>query len=270
MAVQAPLTEDQDNASGTETEVSEKNLPPRTRVFFLKVPIDIVPQVSLTETVYELLASGTQQNIVLLSLWDLLRARRNGEYRAFVMNAALVIPISKSLISGIRFLTGKKAVRYMPFDFAVNLLTILEEREFSVYLLGGKRRVLQKTEKNIRQTFPRLRVVGRFVGAFKRQEATILEAIRKASPSLLLVGRGVRGGEQWIAKNGTQLNRGLRLWCSDLFDVFAERRKRPSRQTFDRGFEWLGYCFQNPLKFFRIFPYLYYKILLVIYRLFVK
>jgi N-acetylglucosaminyldiphosphoundecaprenol N-acetyl-beta-D-mannosaminyltransferase len=225
----------------------------------------------LTEVVYELLAAGKGQNIVLLSLWDLLRARRNGEYRSFVLNAALVIPISKSLIGGIRFLTGKTAVRYMPFDFVISLLAILEGREFSVYLLGGKRRVLQKTEKNIRQTFPRLRIVGRFVGAFKRQEEpTILEAIRKASPSLLLTGRGVSGGEQWIVKNNARLGGGLRLWCSDLFDVFAERKKRPSRKTFDRGMEWVGYCFQNPLKFFRIFPYMYYKLLLLLYRIFKK
>jgi N-acetylglucosaminyldiphosphoundecaprenol N-acetyl-beta-D-mannosaminyltransferase len=252
--------------------VAAENTPlQRERVHLLKVPVDILPPDRLTEVIYEFLAAGTGRNIVLLSLWDLLRARRIGEYRSFVLNAGLVIPISKSLIGGIRFLTGKTAVRYMPFDFAVNLLTILEDRELSVYLLGGKLRVLQITEKNIRQTFPRLRVVGRYIGGFKRQEeSTILQAIRKASPSLLLVGRGVGGGEQWIAKNNKHLGGGLRLWCSDLFEVFAERKKRPSRKTFDRGLEWVGYCFRNPLKFFRLFPYCYYKILLVIYRLFNK
>jgi N-acetylglucosaminyldiphosphoundecaprenol N-acetyl-beta-D-mannosaminyltransferase len=220
---------------------------------------------------YELLAAGKGQNIVLLSLWDLLRARRSGEYRSFVLQAGLVIPISKSLTGGVRFLTGKTAIRYMPFDFIINLLTILESREFSVYLLGGKRRILQKTEKNIRQTFPRLRIVGRYIGAFKRQEEpVILEAIRKASPSLLLVGKGVSGEEQWIVKNNALLSGGLRLWCSDLFEVFADQKKRPSKKTFDRGLEWIGYCFQQPLKFFRFFPYMYYKLLLLFYRIFKK
>ncbi|GHV94482.1 UDP-N-acetyl-D-mannosamine transferase [Spirochaetia bacterium] len=243
----------------------------RERVNLLKVPIDIVAPDQLVSLVYELLALGKEQNIVLLSLWDLLRARRSGEYRSYVLNAALVIPISKSIVSGIRFLSGRKAVRYMPFDFVINILTILESREFSSYLLGGKKHILLKTEKNIRQTFPRLRIVGRFPGAFKRQEeATIIEAIRKAAPSLLLVGKGVRGEERWIAKNSAALGKGLRLWCSDLFDVFAERKKHPSRTTFDHGLEWIGYSFQNPSKFFRIFPYVYYNLLLVIYKLFVK
>ncbi|MDR0670082.1 MAG: WecB/TagA/CpsF family glycosyltransferase [Treponema sp.] len=243
----------------------------RERINFLKVPIDIVPHEQLGPVIYELLRKGGGQNVVLLSLMDLLEARRNNEYREYVRNAALVIPIGKSIVGGIRFLTGKQAVRYMPFDFAVSLLSILEEREFSVFLLGGKLRVLRKTENNIRQTFPRLRVVGRFPGSFKKQEeGLIVEAIRKTAASLLLVGKGVRGEEHWIARYSGALNPGLRLWCSDLYDVFAERRHRPSRKTFDRGLEFVGYCFRSPLKFFRVFPYFYYKILLLGHRLFVK
>jgi N-acetylglucosaminyldiphosphoundecaprenol N-acetyl-beta-D-mannosaminyltransferase len=245
--------------------------PRRERISLFKVPIDIVPHEQLGPVIYELLSQGEGQNLVLLSLTDLLRARRNGEYRGFVQNAALVIPISKSIVGGIRFLTGKRAVRYMPFDFAVSLLNILEDREFSLFLLGGKLRVLRKTESNIRQTFPRLRIVGRFPAAFKRQEESmVVEAIRKAAASLLLVGKGVRGGERWIARYSARLNPGLRLWCSDLYDVFAERSSRPSRKTFDRGMEFVGYCFQNPLKFFRVFPYFYYKLLLLSHKLFVR
>jgi N-acetylglucosaminyldiphosphoundecaprenol N-acetyl-beta-D-mannosaminyltransferase len=241
------------------------------RISLLRVPLDIVPQEQLPDIIIGLLSSKKGGNVVLLSLWDLLRARGNNEYRSYVLNASLVIPISKSLVGGAHFLTGKTPIRYMPFDFVVSVLTILEKREFSIYLLGGKQRILKKTEKNIRQTFPQLRIVGRYIGGFKRhEEPTLLQAIRKAAPSLLLVGKGVRGEEKWIARNNTQLNQGFRLWCSDLFDVFAERRKRPTRAVFDYGMEWIGYCFRKPVRFFRVFPYFYYKILLVIYRLFKK
>ena len=243
----------------------------RQRVNLLKVPIDIVAPENLSDVVYDLLKEDKEHNIVLLSLWDLLRARRNNDYRYYVTRASLVIPISKSLISGIKFLTGKKAHRYMPFDFIVSMLTTLENRELSCYLLGGRTRILLKTEKNIRQTFPRLRIVGRFTGNFRKQdEPTIIKAIKKSSPSLLLVGKGVRGKERWIAKNNLALGHGMRLWCSDIFDVFAEKKKHPSRSSFDKGLEWIGYCFHNPLKLFRIFPYIGYKFILLFYKLFVK
>ena len=241
------------------------------RVILLKVPIDIVSPEELPDVISGLILSDKEsgeaprgQDIILLSLWDLLRARRNREYRDFVFKAALVIPISKSLVSGARFLTGRKLYRYMPFNFVISFLSLLEKWEYPLYLLGGKKRILKKAEKNIHRTFPHLKIVGRCEGRIKKQgEPAVMEAIRKSSPSLLLAGKGIRGGELWIPRNTKRINSGFRLWCSDLFEVFAEKKRRPSDAVFNRGLECVGYCFRNPLKFFRIFPYLYYKLLLL-------
>jgi N-acetylglucosaminyldiphosphoundecaprenol N-acetyl-beta-D-mannosaminyltransferase len=239
----------------------------RERVSLLKVPLDILELEHLPDIIRPLLDSGGGKNIVLLSLADLLRARSNKEYRAYVLSASLVIPIAKSLVGGIRFVIGKQVSRYMPFHFVVKLLTSLEERELSLYLLGGKLQTLKKAEKNIRQTFPRLRIVGRYAGSFKKaSEKNLLKAISKASPSLLLVGKGVAGGEHWIARHDTELPPGLRLWCSDLYEIFAEQRKHPSQYSFDHGLEWIGFCLHKPFWVFKVFPYLYYKILLLMHR----
>ena len=259
---------------GTKKSVIVENSQPEVtvqRAELLKVPIDILAPDQLSDVIYDLLKDKKEHNIVLLSLWDLLRARRNNEYRSYILNASLVIPISKSLVNGLKFLTGKTAHRYMPFDFIISVLTILENREFTCYMLGGKRKILLKAEQNIRQTFPKLRVVGRFPGYFKKhEESTIIKAIKKSSPSLLLAGRGIRGKERWIHKNNSILGEGLRLWCSDIFHVFAEKKKHPSRASFNAGLEWVGFCFQNPLRFFRIFSYIRYKFLLLFYKLFRK
>ncbi|HCM26643.1 MAG TPA: glycosyl transferase [Treponema sp.] len=244
-------------------------LPGIERVNLLRVPLDILPPDRIGEAAAALVAAGGSRQIVLLSLRDLLRARRNGEYRAYVLGASLVIPISRSLIGGARFLTGRTPVRYMPFDFTVKLLAALEERGRSLYLLGGRKRSLQTAERNLRHTFPGVRIVGRCAGYFRRQdEADILTAVRKASPSLLLVGRGVGGDERWIARCRESLGPGIQMWCSDLFDVFAERRRRPSRAVFDRGLEGVALCFRSPLRIFRFFPYLYFKLLLLFKKIF--
>jgi N-acetylglucosaminyldiphosphoundecaprenol N-acetyl-beta-D-mannosaminyltransferase len=247
-----------------------------TRIEFLKVPLDIVTQEQLPGRILDLLnaapaADGEGKNIILLSLWDLLRARRNREYRDFVRNAALVIPISKSIVSGARFLTGATPIRYMPFNFIVSLLTILERGDYPVYLLGSDLKTLKRTEKNINETFPDIKVEGRHTRRIRKIELRPLtESIHKINPALLMVNRGVHGGEKWIVRNGPHLNTRLRLWVSDIFEVFSGKRRRPSDKTFDRGLEWWGYCCHNPLKFLRVFLYLYYKILLVCNRLFSK
>ena len=245
-----------------------------TRVTLLKIPLDIVKPEELPGIFSNLIKEKNfpdkkqGQNIVLLSLWDLLRARRNKDYFNYISNAALIIPISKSLVTGVKFLTGQKVYRYMPFKFIVSLLSTFEKQEYPLFLLGGKNKILKKAEKNIRSTFPLIKIIGRYEGRFKKQEeSVIIKAIKKSSPSLLLVGKGIRGEEHWIVKNEDRLNSGLRLWCSDLFDVFAEKKHRPSDAIFDRGLECLNYCFNNPFKLFRIIPYIYYKLLLLLHRL---
>ena len=72
-----------------------------------------------------------------------------------------------------------------------------------------------------------------------RWKLTIVEAVKKATPSLLLVGAGVPGREKWIPRNLARFNSGIYLWCSDLFEVFAERRSKPSKSLFRKGLEWM-------------------------------
>jgi N-acetylglucosaminyldiphosphoundecaprenol N-acetyl-beta-D-mannosaminyltransferase len=237
-----------------------------SRITVLGVPVDILPEEGIDDLV-ELLADGKNHQIVLLSLWDLMRARRSGEFRTMISGASLVLPISLSITKGARFLRRTEPVRYMPFDFVVKLLGALERRGKSVYLLGSTRSSIQKAEGNIKSTFPGLRVVGRYSGRYPKQmEFTIVEAIKKATPSLLLVGRGVPGRERWIPRNLARFNSGIYLWCSDLFEVFAERRSKPSRSLFRRGLEWLPFTLLHPWKIYRLFVYFWYNILLLVAR----
>jgi N-acetylglucosaminyldiphosphoundecaprenol N-acetyl-beta-D-mannosaminyltransferase len=240
---------------------------PLNRISILGVPVDILPEEGI-EDLAARFADGKNHQIILLSLWDLMRARRSGEFRTMVSGASLVLPISHSIVKGARFLRRAEPVRYMPFDFVVKLLAALEQRGKSVYLLGGTRTSVQKAECNIKSTFPGLRVVGRYAGRYtKPMEGSIVEAVKKATPSLLLVGSGVPGREKWIPRNLARFNSGIYLWCSDLFEVFAERRSKPSKTLFKRGLEWMSYLWRKPWKLYRLFIYIWYNILLLVARL---
>ena len=175
-----------------------------------------------------------------------------------IAGASLVLPVSLSITKGARFLRRAEPLRYMPFDFVIKLLGALEQRGKSVYLLGSTRTSIQKAEGNIKSTFPGLRVVGRYAGRYpKHMEGAIIEAIKKATPSLLLVGAGVPGREKWIPRNLARFNSGIYLWCSDLFEVFAERRSKPAKVLFHKGLEWMTFIVRRPWKLYRIFIFIY-------------
>lgn len=251
-----------------ESFVDAQTRPFVKRISLFKVPVDILQEEDFDAAINNLLKQDGNKQIILLSLWDLLRARRNNEFRTMVQNAGLVIPISHSLIKAAKFLKKEIPVRYMPFDFIIKLLHALDITNKTVYLLGSKKKNLQKTERNLKSTFRNIRIVGRYAGYYPRTaESSVLTAIQKATPNLLLVGKGIVGRERWIGRNIKYFNGGLYLWVSDAFDVFADKAWRPSKQLFQKGLEWLPYTLKKPYKFFRFFQFIYFKAMLIIYRI---
>lgn len=181
---------------------------PVNRVTILGVPVDILPVEGIDELVVRF-ADGKNHQIVLLSLWDLMRARRVGEFRTMIAGASLVLPISVAITKGARFLRKAEPIRYMPFDFVIKLLAALERHGKSVYLFGATRTCIQKAEGNIKSTFPGLRVVGRYAGRYPRNmEASIIEAVKKATPSLLLVGSAFPAGRNGFPATSPTSTRG--------------------------------------------------------------
>ena len=79
-----------------------------TRINLIGVPVDIVQPENLESEILELLAKPGTKQIVFLSIWNLLRARHKGYFSECINSADLIIPISKSILKGAKFL--KKAV----------------------------------------------------------------------------------------------------------------------------------------------------------------
>ena len=243
--------------------------PLKQRIFLLKIPIDVISPENLEAEIMNILSSEEPKQIVLLSLWDFLRGRRNGEYRNLLKSASLVIPTSKSLIRGAVFLGKPKPYRYNPFSFIIKVLGILEKYNKSVYFFGTRKQSLLTAENNVKKTFPRIRSVGRFTGFYPKSiENDIILGIQKSAPSFVLVSDGVPGGEKWIYKHRRQFTKSIFLLSSSILDIFAEIKKRISDSLFDKGLEVLPQILKNPLKIFFIFRYLWYNILLVVYRIF--
>ena len=237
------------------------------RISILGVPVDVVPDESLDE-ILESFEDGRNHQIVLLSVWDLMRARSRVEYRTMIAGASLVVPISPSIVKAARFLKRTEPRRHQPFEFVIRVLGILERRGKSAYLLGGSPRIVLTAEANLKSTYPGLRLVGRHAGGYpKQRESAIVEAVRKASPTLLLVGKGVAGGERWIPRNLPAFPSGIYLWCSDIFWTFAHVKPRPSPALSTRGIEWMHHFLRRPWTIGRAAVFALFKLLVLFERL---
>ncbi len=241
----------------------------RIRINFLSVPIDAVEPSELGSELMKCVHTGDFSQICFVSIWDVLRARTNPEYLNCLKKASLVLPISKSIIRGAAFLKLPIPHRYNPFNAVISILGELDKNFCTLYLLGGRKETLKTTEKNIRITFPNIHIVGRYVGYYsKNTEPLILEAVRKASPSLVLIADGIKGNHLWAYKRKKHFNASIFLNYKDSFRIFSKRKKRISSNIFDKGLEIWVEIIRNPLKIFLIFPFIAYFFILLWYRCF--
>lgn len=233
----------------------------------LGVPINALGADEIEQRIVELLEDEERHHIAFLSLWDFVRARGKSEFAQSIRNATLVLPTSRLIVWAVRYLTDSDVPRFLPFDFVIRLLTLLEQKGKSVYLLGAQPGDLNTAASNLRGSYPKLPIVGRCAGFFPvSYESNIILAIHKASPALILAGKGLPGKEKWLYAHRKQLGPGLSLWCGDCFDVFAGRRQRPSREAWSKGTDYLPNLFRKPWRLVRIPVYLWYLMVLLYYK----
>jgi N-acetylglucosaminyldiphosphoundecaprenol N-acetyl-beta-D-mannosaminyltransferase len=209
------------------------------------------------------------KQIIFLTVWDLLKARRKNHFGECVRNADLVLPVSRSILRGAAFLGRTPLLRYNPFSTVISILSILETHFKSLYLLGGKKKRLLEAERNIKGTFKNLHILGRFIGHYKKtMEDNVVTAINKAAPSLVLVADRAPDRLCWAYKRRNKLSGGIYLYYPEAIAVFSKAKKHISQEDFDKGMEMWFAIAKNPFKVFLIFPYLRYSLLLLGEKLF--
>lgn len=238
------------------------------RIHLLDIPIDILSQENVEKEILDLLNKPGTKSIVFLSVWDFLKAHKNGKFGECIKNATLVLPTSKSLLKGVAKLGLPVPLRYNPFTAIISLLSILDNNYKTLYLFGGRKGALSQAEKNVHATFSNIRLVGRYVGYYpKNVESQIILAMYKSSPSVVLLGDGIPGKVTWPYNNRNRFASSTFVYYRDIINIFAKRSKRVSDKTFEKGNEIWIEILHNPLKIFLIFPYMKYKLLLLMYKL---
>lgn len=242
------------------------------RIELLGVPVDVLKPEELEQNVLSILEKSGTKQIVFLSVWDLISARnKKKDFKDCIRNADLILPVSKSILKAAEFLNLEIPVRYNPFTTVIQILNTLESHYKSIYLLGGRKKALQTAERNVRATFKNLHIVGRYVGYYpKPSEDDVVAAIRKASPSLVIVSEGIKEKNLWSYHRREKFSDSIFLFYRDCIGIFADRIKRVNEKSFEKGHEIWHEIIRNPLKIFLVVPFLGFWLAVVWTKLFKK
>jgi len=123
---------------------------------------------------------------------------------------------------------------------------------YSLFFFGGKDGVAARAADNLQQSFPGLKIAGVRRGYFSPEENDgIVTQINAANPDFLFVGFGVKLQEKWMMENKDKLNARVILAVGGLVDVYSGDLFRIHPWLRERGLEWLGRLYQDPVRLFR-------------------
>ncbi len=218
------------------------------------------------ELVFKNLENGKKTHIVTLNSLMLLKSLFSKKFKNILQKAELVFIESYGVELACKLLGIKINKRIAGIDFFRDLLYYIDQYDKTVYLLGGSFNTLMKTEKNIKLAYPKIRIVGRYYGFFKKEEEKKINiAIQKAAPDFIFVALGSPKQENWIFSNIDKIKIGMGVGGS--FDVFSGKRKRAPKFFINNNIEWLYRILFIPGKFFLIFPLSLFGFIIIFYSL---
>jgi N-acetylglucosaminyldiphosphoundecaprenol N-acetyl-beta-D-mannosaminyltransferase len=135
------------------------------------------------------------------------------------------------------------------FPFLCNLS---RERNYSIFLLGGRPGVAEKMAKRVTSDY-NVKIAGFAHGYFHRlnENKEIIDKINMSGARILLVAFGAPLQEKWIDENLEKLRPEIAMGVGGLFDFFSGNIKRAPRWMREMGIEWIYRIMQEPGRMWR-------------------
>ena len=141
--------------------------------------------------------------------------------------------------------------RVAGFDFACDMLDVLDEMGGRLYLLGSKPGVAEEAGRRILEQHPNIVLCGVHDGYFQDSDPVARE-VAQAQPDLLFVCLGAPKQEKWIARFGLLTGAKLAIGLGGALDVFAGNVERAPEQWQKLGMEWAYRLVKEPKRIGRM------------------
>ncbi len=222
------------------------------RVEILGVGFDPVDFAGAVEQITAFVARRTPHLVVTANVEMVVAARRAPDLQAILAHAALVVADGVGVVWGSRQLGRPLPGRVPGIDLADRLCGEASQRGWRVYLLGGAPEVAATAAARLRERYPGITVVGTASGYFdSAAEHDVVQAIRAASPTLLLAGLGMPRQERWLSRQLDALGVPVVMGVGGTLDVWAGRARRAPRAVQALGLEWCYRLIRQPHRFGR-------------------
>jgi N-acetylglucosaminyldiphosphoundecaprenol N-acetyl-beta-D-mannosaminyltransferase len=134
------------------------------------------------------------------------------------------------------------------------------KKNYSIFLLGGKKEVVEKLTEKLRDRYKNLKVG--YQNGYFSDEGEVINKIKADQPDIVFVSLGFPKQEIWIDENSKKLNVPLMIAEGGSFDFISGKTNRAPIWVRKIGLEWLVRLIRQPWRFKRqlALPYFAYLV----------
>ncbi|GAY72584.1 WecB/TagA/CpsF family glycosyltransferase [Lentilactobacillus kosonis] len=177
-------------------------------------------------------------------------ANSHSSFNTLIKAADFIIPDGIGIIIGSRIIANPLKERVTGYDVFIRLLKWGSTNGKSAFFVGAKPNVIKDLQKVVSKQYPGLTISGTQDGYYK-DESSVSEAIRVASPDMVFVATGSPKQEEFINRNLNK-SEALFMGVGGSFDVLTGNVKRAPKKWQDLHVEWLYRTLKEPSRFKRL------------------
>ena len=216
------------------------------------VKVDDLGLAELIGRSLDVVARRTPATFAYVNAQVLNTAYQDAELRRFLNEAAVTYCDGFGVRVGAAVKGRRLGPRLTGLDWLFPYCRQASEAGHRVFIVAGRVGVADHAGRVLRETFPRLRVVGASTGYLDdAASAGVVEQINAREADVVFVGMGTPRQEQWVARHRENIQAPLVWVVGALFDFVAGHERRGSRLLTSCGFEWLARWWAHPIRRWR-------------------
>ena len=220
------------------------------RILIMDTYVDNLSMTETVEYVDEFIRNKKPLHLVGVNADKINELQKNSRLKKIINESDIINADGVSVVWAAKVLGMPLKERVAGIDLMYELLKLCQEKKYSVYLLGAKQHIIEKSYANIKKSFPELNIVGYRNGYFKKEEwESVTKQIQETGADIVFIGISSPLKEylvDYMLHEGG-LNSVL-MGVGGSFDVVSGVIARAPKWMQKAGLEWFFRFLQEPAR----------------------
>lgn len=238
-----------DALNKSKQEIIRKTNP---RINILNTSIDVLDMQETVNLVEKYVKKGVPLHLIGVNADKINEINKNERLKKIVNSCGIINADGASVVMASKILKKPLPERVAGIDLMQSLINLSARKGYSVYLLGAKQSVVEKTATTLQNMYPKLKIIGVHNGYFNEQDWPGISAeLKNKKPDFVFVGITSPLKEYLIEYLQDDGNKGVFMGVGGSFDVISGNIQRAPLWMQKGNLEWLFRVSQEPKRLFK-------------------